>query len=43
MIWHDKGDDGIRMIQQMAEVYKKDHPDITIRSLSFPTDQWFSK
>jgi ABC-type glycerol-3-phosphate transport system substrate-binding protein len=43
VIWHDKGDDGIRMIQQMAEVYKKDHPDITIRSLSFPTDQWFSK
>lgn len=43
VIWHDKGDDGIRMIEQMAEVYARTNPDITIRSLSFPTEQWFSK
>jgi multiple sugar transport system substrate-binding protein len=42
-IWHDKGDDGIRMIQRMAELYAKSHPGITIRSLSMPTDQWFSR
>jgi multiple sugar transport system substrate-binding protein len=43
IIWHDKGDDGIKMIQQMAEVFAKDHPGVTVRSISMPTDQWFSR
>ncbi|MBV9812057.1 MAG: extracellular solute-binding protein [Acetobacteraceae bacterium] len=43
VIWHDKGDDGIRMIQAMAEQFAKDHPGITVRSVSMPTDQWFSR
>lgn len=43
VIWHDKGDDGIRMIEQMAEVFQKDHPDVAVTSVSFPTEQWFSK
>ena len=43
VIWHDKGDDGIRMIEQMAAIYAKENPGVTIRSLSFPTDQWFTK
>jgi len=43
IIWHDKGDDGIRMVQQMAEIYAKDHPGVTFRSISMPTDQWFSR
>jgi ABC-type glycerol-3-phosphate transport system substrate-binding protein len=42
-IWHDKGDDGIRMIQQMADKYKADHPGVTVKSVSMPTDQWFSR
>ena len=42
-IWHDKGDDGIRMIQQMADRYKADHPGVTVKSVSMPTDQWFSR
>ena len=42
-IWHDKGDDGIRMIQQMADKYKTDHPGVTVKSVSMPTDQWFSR
>jgi len=42
-IWHDKGDDGIRMIQQMADRYKVDHPGVTVKSVSMPTDQWFSR
>ena len=42
-IWHDKGDDGIHMIQQMAERYKVAHPGVTIKSVSMPTDQWFSR
>lgn len=43
VIWHDKGDDGIRMIEQMAAIYAKTNPGVTIKSLSFPTEQWFSK
>jgi ABC-type glycerol-3-phosphate transport system substrate-binding protein len=42
-IWHDKGDDGIRMIQKMAALFARDHPGVTVRSLSMPTDQWFSR
>jgi ABC-type glycerol-3-phosphate transport system substrate-binding protein len=43
IIWHDKGDDGIRMIQKMADLFAKDHPGVTVRSISMPTDQWFSR
>ena len=43
VIWHDKGDDGLAMVAQMSELYRKTHPDVTVRSLSFPTEQWFSK
>lgn len=43
VVWHDKGDDGLKMVSEMAAIYQKDNPDITIRSLSFPTEQWFSK
>ncbi len=43
IIWHDKGDDGIRMIQQMSDVFARTHPGITIKSVSMPTDQWFSR
>lgn len=43
MIWHDKGEDGLRMIEQMSELYKKDHPNVTVKSLSMPTEQWFSR
>ena len=31
------------MIEQMAELYKKDHPGVTVKSLSMPTEQWFSR
>jgi multiple sugar transport system substrate-binding protein len=43
MIWHDKGEDGLKMIEQMAELYKKEHPGVTVKSLSMPTEQWFSR
>jgi ABC-type glycerol-3-phosphate transport system substrate-binding protein len=43
VIWHDKGDDGAKMLQQMAEVFTKEHPGFSIRSISMPTDQWFSR
>ncbi len=39
-IWHDKGDPGIAMIQRIADLYRQDHPSVTVKSISMPTDQW---
>lgn len=43
VVWHDKGDDGIRMFEEIAAEYRRTHPDVQVRSLSFPTDQWFAR
>jgi ABC-type glycerol-3-phosphate transport system substrate-binding protein len=43
VIWHDKADPGIAMIEQMAAAYRRDHPQVTIRSISMPTDQWMQR
>src|SRR5262245_6881317 len=31
------------MIEQVAQAYKKTHPGVTVRSISMPTEQWFSR
>ena len=36
VIWHDKGDDGIKMFNQIAAAYRKTHADVNITSLSRP-------
>ncbi len=43
VIWHDKGDDGLAMIDAMAAEFKKTHPDVDVRSITMPTEQWISK
>lgn len=43
MIWHDKGDPGIAMIDRIAEIYRRQKPGVTIRSISMPTDQWIQR
>ena len=43
VIWHDKGDDGLAMIDAMAAEFQKTHPDVTVRSITMPTEQWISK
>ena len=43
VIWHDKADPGIAMIEQMAAIYRRDHPAVTIRSISMPTEQWVQR
>lgn len=43
VIWHDKGDDGVKMFKEIGDLFQKQNPTVTIRSLSFPTDQWFSR
>jgi ABC-type glycerol-3-phosphate transport system substrate-binding protein len=42
-VWHDLGDNGIKWFEAMGAEYAKARPGVTIRSLSFPTDQWFGR
>ena len=43
VIWHDKGDDGLALVDALSEQFAASHPDVTVTSVSMPTDQWFSK
>ena len=43
VIWHDLGDNGIAWFKAAGEEFAKDHPGVTITSISFPTDQWFGR
>jgi ABC-type glycerol-3-phosphate transport system substrate-binding protein len=43
VIWHDLGDDGLQMFKEIGDLFHQQHPDITVTSLSLPTDQWFNK
>ncbi len=42
-IWHDLGDNGVAWFERVGEAFAKEHPGVTVRSLSFPTDQWFGR
>ncbi len=42
-IWHDLGDNGIKWFDAMGAEFAKTRPGVTVRSLSFPTDQWFGR
>lgn len=43
VIWHDKGDDGLALVEKYSEMFQEKHPGVTVTSVSMPTDQWFSK
>jgi len=43
VIWHDKAEPGLAMIEQMATIYRRDNPGVTIRSISMPTEQWMQR
>lgn len=42
-IWHDLGDNGIKWFQAAGAEFAKTKPGVTVRSLSYPTDQWFGR
>ena len=42
-VWHDLGDNGIAWFERMGEAFAAENPGVTVRSLSFPTDQWFGR
>lgn len=41
VVWHDLGDNGIRWFEELNAQYQAVDPDITITTVSYPTDQWF--
>jgi ABC-type glycerol-3-phosphate transport system substrate-binding protein len=42
-IWHDLGDNGVNWFERMGAEFAKLRPGVTVRSQSFPTDQWFGR
>ncbi|TCR69613.1 extracellular solute-binding protein [Bosea sp. BK604] len=42
-VWHDLGDNGIKWFQAAGAEFAKSRPGVTVRSLSYPTDQWFGR
>ena len=43
MIWHDLGKKGIAWIDELNDLYQADHPDVEIKSVTYPTQQWIEK
>jgi len=43
VVWHDLGDNGIKWFKELGALYQAQHPDVTISSVSYPTDQWYGK
>jgi ABC-type glycerol-3-phosphate transport system substrate-binding protein len=43
LIWHDKGDLGTEMFEEIGRMFAEANPGVTVRALSFPTDQWLAK
>ena len=42
-VWHDLGDNGIKWFEALSADFAKQKPGVTVRSQSFPTDQWFGR
>ena len=43
VVWHDLGDNGIKWFQALSAEFAKTKPGVTIKSISYPTDQWFGR
>jgi multiple sugar transport system substrate-binding protein len=43
VVWHDLGDNGIKWFQALSTEFAKTKPGVTVRSISYPTDQWFGR
>lgn len=42
-VWHDLGDNGIAWFERIGQAFAQARPGVTIRSRSFPTEQWFGR
>lgn len=43
VVWHDLGDNGIKWFQALSAEFAKTKPGVTVKSISYPTDQWFGR
>ena len=43
VVWHDLGENGIRWFNAMSAEFAKVRPGVTVRSISYPTEQWFGR
>lgn len=43
VVWHDLGDNGIKWFQTLSAEFAKTRPGVTIKSINYPTDQWFGR
>jgi ABC-type glycerol-3-phosphate transport system substrate-binding protein len=42
-VWHDLGDPGTKWFGEVSSAFAQSHPGVTIRAISYPTDQWFGR
>jgi ABC-type glycerol-3-phosphate transport system substrate-binding protein len=42
-IWHDLGDNGTKWLTEVGAEFGKSHPGVSVRPISYPTDQWFGR
>lgn len=43
VVWHDLGENGIKWFSELSAQFAKNKPGVTIKSVSYPTDQWFGR
>jgi ABC-type glycerol-3-phosphate transport system substrate-binding protein len=43
VIWHDLGENGIKWFNALSAEFAKVKPGVTVKSVSYPTDQWFGR
>jgi ABC-type glycerol-3-phosphate transport system substrate-binding protein len=43
VIWHDLGDNGVAWFERAGAEFAKTKPGVSVRSISYPTDQWFGR
>jgi multiple sugar transport system substrate-binding protein len=43
VVWHDLGENGIKWFQTLSAEFAKTRPGVTVRSINYPTDQWFGR
>jgi multiple sugar transport system substrate-binding protein len=43
VVWHDMGEPGTKWFNDVSAAFEQAHPGVTIRAISYPTDQWFGR
>jgi hypothetical protein len=42
-LWHDLGDPGTKWFAEASAAFAAEHPGVSVRAISYPTDQWFGR